>query len=51
MCIDYRQLFHYTPKIEFLVPNADMLIDMLSGALVYSALDLALGYHQLSINP
>jgi hypothetical protein len=51
MCIDYRKLTKYTCKIEFPVPNADMLLDMLSGALVYFALDLALGYHQLSINP
>jgi hypothetical protein len=28
-----------------------MLLDMLSGAFVYSALDLALRYHQLRINP
>ena len=49
MCIDYRQLNKYTKRIEFPVPNADMLLDMLSGAAVYSALDLALGYHQLRI--
>ena len=49
MCIDYRQLNKYTKRIEFPVPHADMLLDMLSGATVYSALDLALGYHQLRI--
>jgi hypothetical protein len=30
---------------------ADMLLPMLSGALLYFALDLAIGYHQLRINP
>jgi hypothetical protein len=49
MCIDYRQLKEYTRKNKFLVPNADMLFDMLSGALVYTVLDLALGFHQLRI--
>jgi hypothetical protein len=51
MCIDYRPLDKYTRKMEFPFSNADMLLDMLSCALVYSALDLALGYHQLRINP
>lgn len=35
--------------MEFPVPNADQLLDMLSGASVYSALDLALEYHPASI--
>jgi hypothetical protein len=51
MCLHYHQLNKDARKIEFHVPNADMLLDMLSGALVYSALDLALGYHQLRTNP
>jgi uncharacterized membrane-anchored protein YhcB (DUF1043 family) len=50
MCIDYRQLNKYTRKIEYHFPNADMLLDMLSGALEYPALYRALGYHQLRIN-
>jgi hypothetical protein len=29
MFIDYRQLNKYTRKFEFLVPSADMLLDML----------------------
>ena len=51
MCIDYRGLNKYTKKVNFPIPHADMLLDMLSGAKVYSALDLALGYHQLRIKP
>jgi hypothetical protein len=51
MCIDYRQLNKYTRKNEFLAPNADMLLDMLSGAFVNSARNPALGYHRLRINP
>jgi hypothetical protein len=42
MCIDYRKLNKYTHKI---VPHADMHLDKLSGALVYLAIDTALGYH------
>jgi hypothetical protein len=33
------------------LPNADMLLDIIFVALIYSALDLALEYHQLRINP
>jgi hypothetical protein len=51
MCVDYRQLNKYTKKVNFPIPHADMLLDMLSGAAVYTALDLALGYHQLRIKP
>jgi hypothetical protein len=51
MYINCRQLNLYTIKIEFHVFNADMLFDMLSGALVYSALNLAVSYYHFRFNP
>jgi hypothetical protein len=44
VCIDYRKLDKYARKFKFRVLQADMLLDTLSSAVVYSALDLALGY-------
>jgi hypothetical protein len=51
MCIDYRQLNKDKHEIEFLVPNTDVLLDMLSGAFVNSALGHVLVNHKLRINP
>ena len=49
MCIDYRGLNKYTKRVEFPLPNVDTLLDQLSGSYVYTALDLAQGYHQIRI--
>ena len=47
MCVDYRRLNQITKNIEYPLPSIDVLLDCVSGAKVWTALDLATGYHQL----
>ena len=49
MCVDYRQLNDVTIKNKYLLPRIDDLFDQLSGAKVFSKVDLRTGYHQLKI--
>ena len=49
LCVDYLQLNKYTKRVEFPLPHIDTLLDQLSGSQVYTALDLAQGYHQLRV--
>ena len=49
MCVDYRQLNDVTIKNKYPLPTIDDLFDQLSGAKVFSKIDLRTGYYQLKI--
>ena len=49
LCIDYRELNKVTIKNRYPLPRIDDLFDQLSGAAMFSKIDLRLGYHQLKI--
>ena len=49
MCVDYRQLNDATIKNKYPLPRIDDLFDQLSGAKVFSKIDLRTGYYQLKI--
>ena len=48
MCVDYRELNKLTMKNKYPMPHINDMFDQLYGAYVFSQLDLATGFHQLS---
>ncbi|MGQ3348719.1 reverse transcriptase domain-containing protein, partial [Bosea sp. (in: a-proteobacteria)] len=51
MCVDYRALNSMTVRNRYPMPRIEDLFDKLSGAKVFSSIDLQSGYHQIRITP
>ncbi|KAK1643205.1 hypothetical protein QYE76_061010 [Lolium multiflorum] len=49
LCTDYRKLTDVTIKNKYPLPKIEDLFDQLTGAVVFSKIDLRTGYHQLKI--
>ena len=49
LSVDYRALNKVTIKNKYLLPRIDDLFDIISGAKIFSRMDLQKGFHQLKV--
>merc|ERR1711893_274924 len=49
ICVDYRKLNELTVPDGHALPRLDDSLDQLKGAIVYSTLDMTMGYHQVLV--
>jgi hypothetical protein len=49
MCVDYKSLNKVTIKNKYLLPRIEDLFDQMTGATIFSKIDLRSDYHRLKI--
>lgn len=50
-CVDFRKVNILTKKDAFPLPHIEECMDILSGNVFFSTLDMAQGYYQIEVDP